>query len=862
MPKQRMPRAELQPRPSDVPCTLDELRQLTLFRALRRRPSLERFPGAVVLRSYRAGEVVYTQGEPGWTASYVLTTEESLALRRVQLASGRGDESLLRREIGLLEQRLESFEGFEGDLQRAVGMVHLAVLASSRRRPNVARLLRVSGRPAPGSKVVTRDLKTLYIPVDGPPTLSYDTLRAPLLEGELFGEECCLYRTPRPATVVVTRDCLVLELLRNILDQMLRDPAFAQVTDLFHRTRARLGWRKFSLFADLDDTTFAAIRPDLELVRVEPGTIICDEHARAEAMYVVATGLVQTARNVTALLPLDAVRDWRRLCAALREGAAASYEPPQGDDPRPAVRGHLWRLLRTRLPERSRRLLDADLLSDRLRIAVVDVFNDLLQLPRFSEELDLAFVAPPADGQQRDEETAGREARRHHRLILERIFPDVFQPLENQSGLETPLAYLARGDWFGDEGIEGAGRYGITGTAHGHPGGHSVVELVRIPASVFRHMVASSPAVAERVRREAERRRGQLVERLRAPVWQEAPAPVQSATFEELGLIQGQKVMLIDLDRCTRCGDCVRACASVHADGLPRLMVGGPRFGRYLVPTTCRACLDPVCLIGCPVGAIHRGSNREIVIENWCIGCSLCADNCPYGSIRMQDVGIIPEEGATWRLHIAGAAEPAGWQERRFRDDRWPAAESPLCLDRDFLAQLPSRPSGTIGAAAQGHLLLRHLFTLAVPPRPTVSFRLEITTRVDFSLWINGGLATPVRPPRQDRHEYELSAAREGPRLVGGVNVLALRLTMPGQIPTREPLFRLRLDEMRPPAVPHGLGPVMAEDLVEKIVEHRAVVCDLCSSVPGRQPACVDACSHGAAIRVDARQHFAAGGVR
>src|SRR5207248_6179767 len=100
---------------------------------------------------------------------------------------------------------------------------------------------------------------------------------------------------------------------------------------------------------------------------------------------------------------------------------------------------------------------------------------------------------------------------------------------------------------------------------------------------------------------------------------------------EQLGLVQGQRLMLIDLDRCTRCDECVRACVATHDDGRSRLFLDGPRFGKFLVPTACRSCLDPVCMIPCPVASIHRGDNREIIIEPWCIGCSACADSCPYG---------------------------------------------------------------------------------------------------------------------------------------------------------------------------------------------------------------------------------------
>jgi Fe-S-cluster-containing hydrogenase component 2 len=48
-------------------------------------------------------------------------------------------------------------------------------------------------------------------------------------------------------------------------------------------------------------------------------------------------------------------------------------------------------------------------------------------------------------------------------------------------------------------------------------------------------------------------------------------------------------------------------------------------------------------MVGCPVGSIRRAGTLEIVIEDWCIGCGLCARNCPYGNINMHGIG---EEGA------------------------------------------------------------------------------------------------------------------------------------------------------------------------------------------------------------------------
>ena len=107
----------------------------------------------------------------------------------------------------------------------------------------------------------------------------------------------------------------------------------------------------------------------------------------------------------------------------------------------------------------------------------------------------------------------------------------------------------------------------------------------------------------------------------------------------------GTSTMVIDMERCTRCDDCVRACATTN-EGNPRFLRHGQISGRIMVANSCMHCADPVCLIGCPTGAIHRGQvGGEVVVNQaTCIGCSICSNNCPYEAIRM--VEIREEDGA------------------------------------------------------------------------------------------------------------------------------------------------------------------------------------------------------------------------
>ena len=48
----------------------------------------------------------------------------------------------------------------------------------------------------------------------------------------------------------------------------------------------------------------------------------------------------------------------------------------------------------------------------------------------------------------------------------------------------------------------------------------------------------------------------------------------------------------------------------------------------------------------------------------------------------------------------------------------------------------------------------------------------------------------------------------------------------------------------------------VAGEFTQEMVMRTAVVCDLCASLPGQDPACVKVCPHDAAMRVDARTDF------
>ncbi|NOY00096.1 MAG: 4Fe-4S dicluster domain-containing protein [Verrucomicrobia bacterium] len=103
--------------------------------------------------------------------------------------------------------------------------------------------------------------------------------------------------------------------------------------------------------------------------------------------------------------------------------------------------------------------------------------------------------------------------------------------------------------------------------------------------------------------------------------------------------INGTAAMFIDLNRCTQCDDCIRACATTH-DNNPRFIRQGPKQDGIQLTHACMHCVDPLCMIGCPTGAIQRNTvGKQVVINEYtCIGCSTCADNCPYENIQMVEL--------------------------------------------------------------------------------------------------------------------------------------------------------------------------------------------------------------------------------
>jgi CRP-like cAMP-binding protein/Fe-S-cluster-containing dehydrogenase component len=448
--------------------------------------------------------------------------------------------------------------------------------------------------------------------------------------------------------------------------------------------------RGFDLFAELDDRLLEKIRPDVALATWQQGAVLFEEGTYIDLAFLVVEGQVEVyvqktkaassaqpifdaGRTTVFELPVEEIVQPSAPAplrsASQKAGSRSTGRPETGeitflasmdfDLPRGATArlgpgeffgeiGALsgWpqsvtartfaasRLLQIRIPALRLLKRKSQALTEKLDTLYRQrsLAAQLKSTPLFRGCTDM-FV-------QALKEVVELVSRQGSEVIVEEGAPaDAFylvrsgfvKLLQHYGEGELVVSYLSKGMTLGEDELlhDPSETWRVTAVAVEN------VELVRIPRSAFKELVRSQGEIGRQLRQSAADRRREIDTAREHVTYSE----FTQVALEE-GLVQGNSILAIDLNACTRCDDCVRACADTH-DGRPRFVREGSRYENLLIAKSCYHCRDPVCLVGCPTGAIHRsGAGAEVVIdEEICIGCATCFRNCPYDAIVMHDTG-------------------------------------------------------------------------------------------------------------------------------------------------------------------------------------------------------------------------------
>lgn len=554
---------------------------------------------AAVRREYKAGDVICTAGEYGSTAFLLVEGSATAfvpARAEPQGVPGRSPGSLARIK-NMFARRTQAIRVAPPERLEVGEVSRYATIVAERQPPPV----------------------TL-----GP--------------GDVFGIDTCINFYPREATVRAEERCVVIEMLRSVLDTI-RDAGAAsgKIDETYEAAAIRNQIRLSRLMRDLTDEEVeqlagaaALLGPDADQVK---NGVIYAEGDPADAVYLIRAGTVK----------LSQLRDGQeRVFSYLGRGSAFGFE--------------------NILPSRQRTPLVLRCLSHPDLVAPVEI-KGTMTLGR-SAACEIALP--------RENSAVGRK----HARLEERDGEVVLVDLESANftllnGERVQRATVKSGDRVAivDYVFE-LSREPLDQTVLAAP----IVRFATVTGLDSFEIVKVDVAALKKVARHNDRFAASLTQvarTLEASAYREGGGRREIVReLVELNLYNSQNTLLIDLERCTRCDECVKACSDAH-DGVARFTRDGPRFGKYLVTIACRSCTDPKCMVGCPVGSIRRTDSLEIQIEDWCIGCERCANQCPFGNINMVERPAAP------------AAKPADGKEASAEAVKLKATVCDLCSGYD-----------------------------------------------------------------------------------------------------------------------------------------------------------------------------------
>ena len=214
--------------------------------------------------------------------------------------------------------------------------------------------------------------------------------------------------------------------------------------------------------------------------------------------------------------------------------------------------------------------------------------------------------------------------------------------------------------------------------------------------------------------------------------------------------------MVIDLNKCTGCGECVAACKvennvaivgqeesekgrtmlwmdilTIHEGEYPHVKV------RY-IPRPCYHCDNPPCIKVCPVRATYL--NEEGIVTQifpQCIGCRYCMAACPYtvksydwyepwwpqemASALNPDVSVRPAgvvEKCTFCIHrLQKAKEQAAVEDRELQEGDYVPACAESCPTQAISFGDLDNPNSEVSLLTRSSRAFRLLEELGTKPK-------------------------------------------------------------------------------------------------------------------------------------------------
>lgn len=214
--------------------------------------------------------------------------------------------------------------------------------------------------------------------------------------------------------------------------------------------------------------------------------------------------------------------------------------------------------------------------------------------------------------------------------------------------------------------------------------------------------------------------------------------------------------MVIDLDKCTGCGDCMASCKvenniaivspeeasegrvmfwmdmiTVYEGDYPNI-----RIKRY--PKPCFHCENPPCVKVCPVHATYKNKEGLVgQIYHRCIGCRYCMAGCPFTSkvfnwyepvwpeeykkcfnpdVSLRNVGVV--EKCSFCAHrLIRIRENSDVEDREIRDGEYfPACAESCPTNAIFFGDLENKES-KVYKLSQSSRAYREMDNLGTEPK-------------------------------------------------------------------------------------------------------------------------------------------------